>query len=100
MTRTIPRVMASAGFETISLANSTAIGLNSTTQAGSVFHVSVETQAVRYRADGTDPTVNTGVLLATGSHWLENVTASELSFQRNTGTCVLSVQAFKYKGTG
>jgi len=96
--RNVPHQFVSAGFQTISLSNSTASGLNSTVGAGRWFHLSVETQSVRYRADGSDPTVNTGVLLATGDHWLPDVPGTALSFQRSTGTCTLSVQGYKYKG--
>ena len=94
--RNLPAQFTNAGFEVISLANSTASGLNSTTSTGNWFHISVETNSVRYRCDSTAPTVNTGVLLATGDHWLSNVPGASLNFQRQTGTCVLSVQAFSY----
>ena len=95
-----PVGLVSSGFQTISLANSTALALNSTVGKGHVFHLSVETQAARYRADGTAPALTTGVLLATGSHWLENVPGTALKFQRSTGTSKISVQAYKYKNSG
>lgn len=90
--------LVSAGFQMISLANSTALGLNSTCQAGHWFHISVETNTVRYRSDGSVPALTTGVLLATGDHWLSNVPGTALKFPRTTGTCKLSVQAYKYVG--
>jgi len=95
--RNAPTIFESVGFQTISLANSTASGLNSTCTPGIWFHLSVETNDVRYRADGTAPALTTGVLLATGDHWIPDVQGSALKFQRTTGTCKLSVQAYKYK---
>jgi len=96
--RNIGAGFVSAGFQTISLSNSTASGLNTTTSGGKWFHLSVETNAVRYRADGSSAALTTGVLLATGDHWIPDVPGSILSFQRQTGTCKLSIQAYKYKG--
>ncbi len=95
----VPRAFVSAGFQTISLSNSTASALNSTCQTGNWFHISVETNSVRYRADGSAPALTTGVLLLTGDHWILDVPGTALKFQRSTGTCKLSVQAYKYKGT-
>lgn len=88
-------------FQAISLANSTALGLNTTAIQADVLHISVETQDVRYRADGTDPTINTGVLLqADGDYWMEGFTgSSDFMFQRSTGTCLLNIAGYKHKGT-
>ena len=99
-TKNTPVGMASAGFQTISLSNSTASALNSTVSVGRWFHVSVETNDVRYRADGTAPALTTGVLLATGDHWIPDVPGSALKFQRTTGTSKVSVQAYNYKNSG
>ena len=97
--RNIPAGLVSVGFQVSSQTNTTAVTLNSTTLLGKVFHVSIETQAARYRADGTAPTVNTGVLLATGNHWLFDVPASGLKFFRAAnGTSKISIQAYKYTG--
>jgi len=96
--RNIGAQLISAGFQTITLSNSTASGLNSTTSVGDWFHLSVETNSVRYRDDGTNPALTTGVLLLAGDHWLPDVDGANLKFQRSTGTCKLSVQAYKYKG--
>jgi hypothetical protein len=99
--RNIPAGMVKAGFQTISLANSTALGLNTTCIVGHFFHLSVETNSCRYRADGTNPALTTGVLLATGEHWLMDLataTAASLKFQRTTGTSKVSVMAYKYVG--
>ena len=87
------------GFQTMSLANSTAVAVNSTCRAASVLHISVETQSCRYRADGTSPTLTTGVLLTTGSYWINgyNGTAN-LRFQRSTGTSKVSLMAYRQVG--
>ena len=97
--RTAPAGLVPVGFQTMSISNSTAVAANSTTRGARVLHISVETQAARYRADGTAPTRNTGVLLATGTHWLEgyNGTAN-LRFHRSTGTSKISIMGYKFKG--
>ena len=96
--RSIPAGMTALGFQTISLANSTALGLNTTCIGGKFFHLSVETNSCRYRADGVSPALTTGVLLATGEHWLFDMKGSTLKFQRSTGTAKVSVMSYKYKG--
>lgn len=96
--RNIDQEFVSSGFQTITLSNSTASGLNTTCKLGKWFHISVETNAVRYRDDGVSPALTTGVLLAIGAHWLPGVDGANLKFQRQTGTCKVSVQAFKHKG--
>lgn len=98
--RNIPAGMTSAGFQTLTLSNSTAVGLNTTCRVGKFFHVSVETNSCRYRFDGTAPALTTGVLLATGEHWLplDAQAGTALKFQRSTGTCKVSVMAYKYLG--
>lgn len=96
--RNTPAGMVTLGFQRISLANSTALGLNTTCIVGKFFHFSVETQSVRFRSDGTAPTLTTGVLLATGEHWLFDFPAANLKFQRQTGTAIVSVEAYKYRG--
>jgi len=84
--------------QTISLANSTAIAVNSTTQTAHVLHLSVETNNVRYRADGTDPALTTGLLLVKDTdYWFNNYNGtSQLSFQRSTGSAVVHVQPYQY----
>ena len=99
--RTAPAGMIAAGFQALSLANSTALGLNSTVQAtgASAFLLSVETQNARVRFDSTAPTLSTGVLLVKDKEYLfEGVDASSIKFQRTTGTCAISVQAFTRPG--
>ena len=102
MTRRIaPAGLISLGFEELTLADSTAVGLNSTNGSAEALHVSVETQAVRYRADGTDPALTTGVLLATGSHWLEAVgEPAKFKFIQSTGSATVSIMAYKNAGGG
>lgn len=88
------------GFQKITLANSTALGLNSTVRIGAhVFDVSVETNDARYRFDSTAASLTTGVLLpAANVYRWEGVSPSQianLTFQRSTGTCVLNIQSYK-----
>jgi hypothetical protein len=87
-------------YQTISLANSTAVGLNTTVRAtAQVLDISVETQPVRYRADGTDPTLSTGVVIPKDlAPWrFEGFNkTSALTFQRTTGTATVSVMAWRY----
>ena len=84
--------------QTISLSNSTAIAVNSTTRGAHVLHISVETNDVRYRADGTAPALSTGVLLQQDlDYWFPNYNGtSNLKFQRTTGTCVVYIQPYRY----
>lgn len=90
-------------FQTSSLANSTAIPFNSTIRVSgaSVMDVSVDGGSARYRSDGTNPTLNTGVFLkSSGVYRFEGVhvfnTTSNYRFQRTTGTVKLSIMAYKY----
>ena len=90
-------------FQKITLANSTAVGLNSTVKAlgGSVLRLSVETQDARFREDGTDATLTTGVALFSGVTYLWeglNATANALSFQRATGTSTINIMSYKHTG--
>lgn len=88
------------GFQTISLSDSTAIGLNSTTRPSQVLDISVETNNVRYRADGTDPTLTTGVILFSGSFYrLQGYNnTSLLKFQRSTGVSLIHVMSYRHPG--
>ena len=97
--RNVPPGLVAVGFQAAVQNNSTAQSLNSTTRAGHVFNISDETQAVRYRADAVAPALSTGVLLAVGNHWLENVSGAGLRFFRAAGgTSKISVMAYKYAG--
>ena len=98
-----PPGLLNAGFKKLSQSNSTAVGLNATIQANlpDVLDLSVETQAVRMRADGTDAASSTGVLLEKDVHHrLEGIKEySNLTFMRATGgTAIINVQAWKYPG--
>ena len=87
------------GFQKITLSNSTAVGLNSTARIGAhVLDISVETQPARYRADGTPPTLTTGVILQKDViHRLHGFNGTSLlKFQRTTGTVIVSVQSYKF----
>lgn len=92
------------GFQKSTLSNSTAVSLNSTVRGGdaNVLHVSVETQSVRYRTDGTNPTLTTGVLLtaAAGPYWFYGWNGtSSFKFIRATGSAVVSIMAYKQAGS-
>lgn len=98
--RNIPAGLVAVGFQTISQTNSTAQGLNTTCSAGKLFHVSIETQNARYRADGTNPATTTGVLLlTTNSPYLLEAEPSKLKFFRAAGgTSKISIMAYKFRG--
>ena len=90
-------------FETITLANSTAVGFNSTIRAGaSVIDFCVETQNARYRGDGTDPTLTTGVLIPkdTFHRWQGYDGDANIKFQRSTGTVTIHVMAYQHDAGG
>ena len=85
--------------QTITLSNSTAIAVNSTTRGADVLHISVETNDIRYRADGTVPALTTGVLLQKDfDYWFPNYNGtSQLKFQRSTGTAKVFIQPYDYE---
>jgi len=86
------------GFQELTLSNSTAQYLNGTARTGAqVIMFSVETNNCRFRADGSAPTLTTGVLFQSDeSYILDGFTGSTgWKFQRSTGTCKLSVHTFK-----
>ena len=97
--RTLPGALFPSTFETISSANSTAIGLNTTARLCDVLHISVETADARYRADGTDPALTTGVLLQKDAdYWFYgHERGTGLKFIRSTGTCKISVMGYTYE---
>lgn len=88
-------------FQVSTLSNSTAVAVNSTvrTAGAQVLDISVETNAVRFRSDGTDPTLTTGVVipkdLAPFRYEGYNGT-SNLKFQRTTGSATVSIMAYKH----
>lgn len=93
----INQARPSLGFQVMSLANSTAGTLNSTCVKARAIIVSVETNDIRLRMDGTKPTLSTGVLLTTsnGPYYLDNLNGTGIAFQRTTGTAKVSIQALK-----
>lgn len=100
-----PRSIRLAGLipvalQVMSLSNSTAVGLNSTLRGCRVFDVSIETNAARYRADGTAPALTTGVMLWSGQTYrFEGYNGTALlKFQRSTGTSKVSIMGFKHPG--
>jgi hypothetical protein len=98
--RIAPAGLISVGFQTITLSNSTAQALNSTCRLASVIDFSVETNDARMRADGTNPTLTTGVLYKKDlTYRFEgNPNSANFKFQRTTGTSKISVQAWRYAG--
>jgi len=94
--RIIPAALIALGFETLTLSNSTAGGLNSTNAPASSVIFSVETNNVRVRSDGTNAALTTGVLYQKDdTYFLDGFVGSALSFQRSTGTCKVSIEAFE-----
>lgn len=98
-----PPGLLNAGFKKLTQSNSTAVGLNSTIQTNlpDMLDLSVETNAVRMRADGTDPATSTGVLLEKDVHHrIAGIKEyANLKFMRAAGgTAIVNVQAWKYPG--
>jgi hypothetical protein len=89
-----------AGFEQITT-NSTAASLNSTIRgAAHVLDISVFTDEVRYRADGTSPTATTGVILWAGTTYRFegfNGTAAMKFVTAQSTAGVLDVQGWKFE---
>lgn len=80
---------------------SSAVSLSSTARSGGaqVLHISVETQSIRYRADGTAPTANTGVLLtaANSPYWFHGYNGtSDLKFIEVTGGSVVEISSYRH----
>ena len=98
MGREIKRGLFPLALQTVALANSTAISVNSTTQTAQVLDLTIETQNARYRADGTDPTLNTGVLLQKDTYIrMDGYNGTgDLAFQRTTGSVTIHIQPYKY----
>lgn len=97
--RTAPAGLIAVGFQVLSLANSTAVGVNSTVGKAQALHISVETQNARYRGDGTAPALTTGVLLVKDhDYWFDGVQVANLKFQRTTGTCKVSIMGYRRPG--
>jgi len=103
--RWVPGALIPSNFETIALANGTsvAVGLNSTSRQCDAFHISVETNDVRYRFDSTAPTATTGILVQKDTDfWFKGLRQSDLAnlkFISSTGTGLIQVMAYKYLGT-
>ena len=94
--------LIATGFQEINLTDGTAIGLNGTIRnsGGSVLRLSVETQNARFREDGTDPALSTGVILYSGVTymWEGYNHTSALKFQRTTGVSTIQVQSYRHVG--
>ena len=97
--RTAPAGLIALGFETITLANSTASGLNSTNDSATAIRFSVETNDARFRDDGSDAALTTGVLIqADTTNFWEGINGANVSFQRSTGTCEIHLMAYTRPG--
>lgn len=91
------------GFQVMSLADTTAVAVDSTCRDGSVLHISVETTDARYRADGTSPTNTTGVCLQADTNpiWVEGFDGTsvfEIVRSGGSGTSKVSLMSYKYPG--
>lgn len=99
--RTAPAGLVPTNFETITLSNSTAVGFNSTTRTYAKHIVfSVETNNVRMRADGTDPTASTGVLYQSTAVYTFasfNGTTNH-KFLQTAGSATVSVMGYTFPG--
>lgn len=81
--------------------NSTATLLNSTSQTGTFFLITVEAADARMTFDGTTtPTANTGILLMASNvpYPFEGVDTSKWKFARNAAGTILQVAPFKMPG--
>jgi len=100
-TRVAPAGLIPVGLQKMTLANSTAIAVNSTIRTARILYISVKTEAARMRDDGTDPALETGLRLPANLlpfvHDGYNGT-SVLKFQRTTGTSVVTVLGYKRVG--
>lgn len=87
------------GFQKMTLTNSTAVGLNTTMIYSTTLDLSVETAGARMRADGTDPTVSTGVLIPTGYTRLEGVSSTQtFKLQRSAATTIVNIMGYRHPG--
>jgi hypothetical protein len=97
--RTALHGLFSAGFQKFTLTGTSVGTLNTTMQEADVLDISVETQNARYRADGTNPTAATGVLLVANSLTrLEGMNDTGLlTFISATPGAVVNVQGWKFE---
>ena len=88
------------GLQVISLTNSTAVAINGTVRPSTFLRISVETNDVRYRDDGTAPTLTTGLLLQSDAVYefsgFNNT--SLLKFQRATGSATVTIAGYRHPG--
>lgn len=101
MSRTIKRGLEPVGHQVITLTDSTAVAVNSTCRGGQFLIWSVETNNVRMRCDGTDPTLTTGVLFTKdlAPYTFDGYNGTSLmKFQRSTGSASVQLSSYKYTG--
>ncbi len=88
----IDHEMPCKGYQQLTV-SSTAVGF--TVPAGATHaHVSVEDDAVRWRADGTNPTASVGTQITTGSAERFAGNLSAIKFIRVTGDAELNIHYF------
>lgn len=96
--RNIPAGLIPHSFGVLDVSSATS--LTSTVQPADKLLISVATQNIRMRADGTAPTATTGILMTTGNspYWLDNFNkTSDLQFIEVTGTAEVMVHGFVYR---
>lgn len=91
------------GFQEFTLANTTAVAINSTARTDARFlRISVEAVDVRVRDDGTSPQNSTGLVLSFGlmHEWPGYNGTSNLEFvlSGTVGTAEVSIASYKYVG--
>jgi len=89
--------------QVINSTNSTSVAVNSTIRTGlaSRLVISVETNNARYRDDGTNPTVNTGILftVANSPYVINGYNrTSNFKFIRQTGASKITIIGYKNQG--
>lgn len=97
--RNVPAGLIAVGFQAITT-NSTAQTLNTTAGTkATCLRMSVETQSIRIRFDGTAPTQNTGVLFTAGNYYLDSLPspATDMKIIKvAAGAATVNIQTFKH----
>ena len=101
--RVVSGDLVPVGLQEFTLANTTAVGINTTARTGARFlRISVEAVDVRVRDDGTSPQNTTGLVLSFGlmHEWVGFNGTSDLEFVRSggSGTAEVSIASYKYVG--
>jgi hypothetical protein len=92
-TAAVPAPLVSTGFQQVA-SFSAATGF--TPPAGStVCYIQPEGNAVRFRADGTNPTASIGTPLAVGAQLVETASLAAIRFIPQTGSASLDIECFQ-----